>query len=252
MEFDFTKAAEVESIDVVPEQFRGAYIESDGKYVLSDSAKGLAEAISGLNKALKNERRATEQAKAAGEGAKAWLELGESPDAVKAQIQEMQEQVAKASDGKINLEKMKADMDKRIADAVGAKDGEIQTMRRSLEEHMVKSAAASALAEHKGSVDLLLPHVLSRARVVQDGGGYTVRVFDDAGDARGDGKGGFMGVAELVKEMKESPTFGRAFEASGTGGGGARPGSSGRGTPSRPNEPVTPMQRIRAGLQKRT
>tara|TARA_R110000803_G_scaffold28011_7_gene65101 strand:- start:4916 stop:5680 length:765 start_codon:yes stop_codon:yes gene_type:complete len=253
MEFDFSTAATVESLDTVPEAFRGAYAEATegGGFVIADSAKGLVDAVIGLNSAVKNERKNTETAKAKLTEFKPWQELGESPDAVKESIAELQKQIEASSDGKVNLDKMKADMERASAATILAKDAEVEGMRGSLNKYMVETQATRELADAKGAVDLLLPHVMGRAKVVQDGENYTVRVFDEAGDPRGDGKGGFMGVKELVAEMKNSPTFGRAFEASGNKGSGANPNGANRNVDRKSSQQLTPTERIKAGLESR-
>lgn len=54
MDFEFLKNPTVDSIDKVPEQFRGFYGEGEGGYVLQDSFKGTATAVDGLNKDRKS------------------------------------------------------------------------------------------------------------------------------------------------------------------------------------------------------
>ena len=63
MEFEFLKNPTVDSIDKVPEQFRGLYSEGEGGYVLNEGFKGTAGAIDGLNKSLKAARRDADEAK---------------------------------------------------------------------------------------------------------------------------------------------------------------------------------------------
>ena len=97
-----------------------------------------------------------------------------------------------------------------------------------------QAAATSAIAEAKGSVELLLPHVLANTRVKEtDDGDFVVEVVDAKGNVRiGDSKGAPMDLKGLVAEMRQHETFARAFEGdghSGTGkeadkGGGAKRG----------------------------
>ncbi|MNV90886.1 hypothetical protein D3C71_1853110 [compost metagenome] len=89
-----------------------------------------------------------------------------------------------------------------------------------------------------------------------DGDEYVVRVLDAAGDYRGDGKGGFMGVADLVRELKGSKDYGVAFESEAPSGGG-----KGNPPPSRQvqqqqvrqqeRESMTGTDKIAAGLRAR-
>ena len=94
-------------------------------------------------------------------------------------------------------------------------------METTLVEHLVGNVAKSAIAEHKGNELFLMPHIEKQAKVVKDeaSGKYVVRVLDGEGQFRGDGKGGFMGVGDLVGEMKANKQFGGAFESTQTGGG---------------------------------
>lgn len=255
MEFDFTTNQSLEDISVVPEQFRGAYAQgTDGVYAISETSKGLVDAISGLSKSLKAARR-----DAAQKGAKVdfsqLADFGDFQDldGVKAHLTDLQSQLAAAAGGKVNLDKMKADMEKAFATKEqGYKDGSAK-MQRTLEKYLIESTAVGALAANKGNAALLLPHVKNRVKVVEDGEDYVVRVLDDAGDFRGDGKGGFMTIADLVTEMKSHKDFAAAFESEAPRGSGAKPGTMERSAGQRQatGADATPHDRIRAGLAKR-
>jgi len=54
MEFEFN---EVESIDKVPEYFRGIYQENEGKFAVGENFKGVVESIRGLTQALSVARK---------------------------------------------------------------------------------------------------------------------------------------------------------------------------------------------------
>lgn len=112
--------------------------------------------------------------------------------------------------------------------------GESETLRNQLSDTLVTSAAAKAIAASKGSVDLLLPHVLRNTRMRQnEAGQFVVEVIDPDGNQRiGDAQGNPMTIPQLVDEMKASETFARAFEASGAAGTGAT-GSTPASTPAR-------------------
>ena len=252
MEFDFSSNATVKSLDDVPDWARPLYGEAaeDG-HPLRDELKATAAAYDGINKALASARKAEREMKRTKLGP--WLDLGESPDAIKAEMDDLREQLQSASKGKVNLDKMKADMDQNIAKSVAAKDAELAKMQRTLEKHMIDSDAIAAIAAEKGSVDLLLPHVRQQMRIMQDGEEWVRRVVDSAGDPRGNGQGGFMGPADLVREMKASESFGRAFDAparagAGTGANGANPGHH---RPANSTTTRTPLDKIGDGLKAR-
>lgn len=254
MEFDFSTNQEVEDINTVPEQFRGAYAEGEnGKFAVSETAKPLVEAVVGLNKSLSASRKDYKTLKGTAVDPKTlFSSLGdfEDADAVKAHIQELTDQVASKSN--IDPKKIKADIEKAFATEREELTGKNDKMKGTLEKYLIKSDAASALAAAKGNSALLLPHVMNMVKVVEDEGEYVVRVLDDQGDWRGDGKGGYMTVADLVTEMKASPTFGAAFESEAKPGTGKKPGSSAQ--PARTkvdsSEP-TSRSKISAGLAAR-
>lgn len=240
----------LEALDGVPQNFQNLYAKGDdGKFSLhADLAKKLD--VSGLTTALDKERKAN---KASKEGLTAWtkLGLGETVEDATNKLKELNER-ATNGDGKANWEKLKADLENGHAKALGDKDKEVQGMRKTLEEHLVDKEAVTAISELKGSAALLLPHVRSTVKVFEEGGKYVVRVVDKEGDPRGDGKGGFMGIKDLVAEMKASAEFGRAFEATGTGGGGKPPGSSKNGKEGggTGRDSMSSIDKIAAGLRK--
>lgn len=228
MEFNFAANQTVDSTDTVPEAFRGAYIpgegDNTGKFVLNPAIAGIATAMDGLNGALKKERTTVGELKKAKTADAVLKELGfESAEDATTKIGELRTQVA--AKGQVDPAKIKADIEATFeAERTGFKT-QLTEMETTLVEHLVGNVAKSAIAEHKGNELFLMPHIEKAAKVVKDDGTgkYVVRVLDADGQFRGDGKGGFMGVSELVGEMKANKQFGGAFE-SDQGGGGGRPG----------------------------
>lgn len=263
MEFDFEQNASVDTLDNVPAEYHGLYTKGqDNKFGIADFAKPIVDAYSGVAKALKSEQghkkilndenaRRRLALKAFEDLSK---ELGLEGDdltaAFKSHIADLTDKVKNGAEVKINLDKIKGDFQKQMDEMAQAKDGEITKMRASLERYLVDQAATAALAAEKGSVDLLLPHIQKSVKVVAEGEDFVVRVVDGAGDARSNGKGGWMSVADLVKEMKTQATFARAFESEAAGGTGHRPGSSGRPAPAQKAE-MTSVDKISAGLANR-
>jgi len=257
MEFEFLKNPTVESIDKVPEQFRGLYAEGEGGFVLNDSFKGTAGAIDGLNKSLKAARRDADEAKKNRPDLSGFAAVGQllgleeedatNPETLRAAVEKT---ISESKDGKVNWDKMKKDLEKGFQAQLQGKDGELQSMSKTLQKYLVTTAAVQAIAAQKGVPDLLLPHIQARTKVVKDGEDYVVRVVDESGDPRGNASGGFMTVEDLVKELKAHATFGRAFESETPSGSGVKPGT-GQQKPNGQRQELTPTQKIAAGLAKR-
>jgi hypothetical protein len=101
-----------------------------------------------------------------------------------------------------------------------------------------------ALAEAKGAVDLLLPHVLASTRTVEkEPGRFEVEVIDKDGNVRIDGKGNNMDIKGLVAEMRQSEAFGRAFDGTGHSGSGKQPGGGTGGSGTLKRSKMTTAQK---------
>jgi hypothetical protein len=137
-----------------------------------------------------------------------------SEDKVKAQIDAVKNQLVEKHTG----EKTKL-------------EGQLKTLTTQLEKIMIDAEASKAIAEQKGNVQLLLPHVRSSTRMRQtERGDYVVEILNDKGEVRlspAAGSTGPMTVTELVTSMKANQTFAPAFAGSGASGSGASGGGSG-------------------------
>ncbi len=247
MAFDFEPV--LDSLEEVPANFHTLYTQAEGgKFTLEGTlAKKLD--VTGLRTALDKERK---NARTASDALKGWqgLQLGETPEQAAARVQEWKESLAKGSEGKVNWDKMAAEMKTAHDRELGIKQQEIQAAVGTVERYLVESAAATALAAAKGSTVLLMPHVKAHTKVIQENGQYVVRVVDKDGDPRGDGNGGYMTIEALVAEMKSSTEFGRAFESSGQSGSGKQPGSSKQNGGATGSQNLTPVQKISRGLSQ--
>lgn len=205
----------VESIETVPEAQRGLYKETNGKFVLDVDGY---EDPAGLKSALVKEREA---AKTAAKQVQAWTALGKTPEEIQALVEaQTQAEAEKLSKGG-EWDKLKQQMADQHKAELGKKDERITTLTKSLERRLIDADATAAIAAAKGVPALLLPHVRGAVRVIEDGGDFKVQVVDAAGNPRVNGKGEFLSIADLVGEMRQSDVFGRAFDATGTTGGGA-------------------------------
>lgn len=222
MEFDFSANGTVDTLDKVPEQFRPVYSEDPAtkKFTVNPTMKGIVDALTGLNGALKNERKSTATLKGQKDVAAVIKETFglDTVEEVKAKLDELTTQVTEKS--KVDPAKIKADIEKTFDTERQTLKGANAKMQATLEKYLVDAAATGALAEAKGNVKLLLPIIKSQTAVVADGEEYVVRVKDAAGDYRGNGAGGFMTVADLVKELKASSDYGVAFASDAPAGGG--------------------------------
>lgn len=200
--FDFPPS--VTSADTVPEPYRALYAEKDGAFLLDDTlAKKLD--VSGLVSALDKERKT---AKDSERQLRAWTALGASPDEV--------------------AQRLGGAGDPRLA----AKDAELAKMRGTLERQLVDAAASAEVAALRGSPALLLPHLRAALKVVEDEAGqFVVRVVDAEGNPRGDQRGGYLTVKDLVAELRRSEDFARAFDGVGVSGGGMPPSGAAGGMP---------------------
>jgi len=251
MDFEF---APVDTIDKVPEQFRGIYAEAgDGKFAVNETFKGVAEAVTGLNRSL---RAARAEAKARTPVDLSPLaDFGTTPEEIKngidTKLTELQNELAKGGAAKLNLDKVRSEMADAHSKDLAKRDAREQALQNQLYGLLVENAATTAVAEAKGVPDLLLPFIKNQVKVIEEDGKFNVYVIDPAGDRRYSGiTGQPMSIKELVAEMKANEKFGRLFESEAPPGGGMRPG--GGGTPPRSSgAEMTSQEKIQAGLRKR-
>ena len=260
MDFDFEKNMNgLDSLEGVPEEYQGFYAKgTDGKFSVTDAWKGAFSALAGLSKSLRGSRKEAADLKKNKVDLKPWMELAAligvegdvTPETFRAGIEAVLEKVKSGGDIKVNMEKIRKEIQTKADETIAAKDGEIAGMNKAFAKHMIEAEATRAIAAEKGVPELLLPIVRTKAKVVKDGEDYVVRVLDDAGEVRGDGKGGWMTVESIVKELKASKSYGRAFESEQKGGGGTPPGGAHR--PGQPQQGErSANDKIAAGLKQR-
>jgi len=225
--------AVIDNLESVSEAIRGEYREGtakeglEGKFVLNvDAVGGFAlEDVSGLKKALGTERSTRENLE------KKVIKYKDiDPDKALEALAELEElkkiDPDKEADKLANtkFEAAKSQLVKKHGDELGERDRRIGSLESLVDKLARKQEAIAAIAEHKGSVDLLLPHVMNSTKTEVGDGDVKVRVLQEDGSDRVNGKGDPMSIREFVAEMKASDTFGRAFEASGASGSGMTSG----------------------------
>lgn len=253
--FEFPKVVDV--VTDVPEKYRGLYSkDAEGKFALDDELHKKVD-NSGLVTALDKERK---RAKDLDKQTAAWKALGlaDSPEEAQKLLEELAEETGEGGDGdgegkgridKRAIQKLKADAEAAITRTKGEYEGKLTALQKTLQNQMIDAEAKLAIAALKGVPALLLPIVKEKCMLIEENGKFEVRVVDAEGDPRGDGKGGFLTIKDLVAEMRQSDDYGRAFEADGKSGSGKQPGSNGKGGEKQPNK--TSIQMIESGLDKR-
>lgn len=245
MPFIFKK--QVTDINEVPVPLQSLYQKGETGYSLPDDVFQHVDPT-GFQSALDKERKA---AKEAAKALEPWRTLGEDPTSIQAQIAQLKEEAAKKDTTAGQFEKFKQEVavlhqkekDQLVAEKAG--------MERSLESYLIESEATRILSEAKGSPALLMPHIKSSVRVLNENGKYVVRVVDSEGDPRISAQtGNPLSLSDLVNELKGHAEFGKAFEPSGTTGSGMRPGNA--GTPRNPGDTskLSATEKIAMGLNR--
>ncbi len=111
----------------------------------------------------------------------------------------------------------------KLEEVTSTKDKELGSMLTSLESYLKDKEIISALAEAKGNVPVLMPHVSKFVKVVKDStGDFASRVIDAAGTTRITDTGSPMTISDFVTELKEKPEFkGDGLFAKDTQSGGS-------------------------------
>jgi len=224
----------LDSIDDAPEAIRDEYVEKDGKYVLNVEPVGgyALEDVTGLKSALGRERTTRENLE------KTVVKFKDlDPDKARTALEKLAEfesiDPAKEADKLANtkFEAAKAQLLAKHGEEIVQRDERIGKLTGSVDKLVRRSAAVQAIAEAKGSVELLLPHILGATRVKEnDAGEFTVEVIDAAGNVRiGNSAGEPMTLTGLLAEMRASEAFGRAFDGEGQSGSGKQIDNGGGG-----------------------
>ncbi|WP_302806422.1 hypothetical protein [Cloacibacillus porcorum] len=217
LKFRITKA----EWDGLDEGIRKLYGEKDGNYQLT--VDGLDDAAE-LKVALNKERqRASEFEKIV----KQWNGTGKKPEEVVEMLRKAAEEEEQRKKDKGEYESIITQLKESKSKELALKDEALKTMRQTLDSYLIDAEATRVLSESGGNATLLLPHVKKATQVVEDKGAYAVRVIGSDGNPRVNSKGEYLGIKELVEEMKENESFQCAFAPSDKKGGGA--GGSGGG-----------------------
>jgi len=233
----------VESLDAVPENYRGAYaeVEGGGAFELSTEAVGSFELVDtgNLKSALVKESGTVESLEKALAPFKRFEESGIGvDDALKAV-----ERIAEWDKGNIDNEaevvrRIDSVKQQMVAEHEAEKSGLVSTNEKlssKLRTLLIDNEAIKAIEARKGNVELLLPHVRQRVKVIEKDGDFGVQVLLESGEPAIDGAGNGIGIDALIKGFEEK--YPMAFKGAASSGGGApgagAPGAGGGKTKTR-------------------
>lgn len=234
----------LESLDGLSEEVKKQYKQTDGgKFVLDVEGIGGLELAdtSGLRSSLEKERDAHRKFEKEAKELKSKFD-GLNPDEAREALKKVEEfsnidpsdeAAKKVEELKSKIEKEFSAKEKQLLENHKKEKTELtsktENLFSQLRDAKIKSEAVKAITAADGSVDLLLPHVTSKARLAEDNDGkYRVEIIGDGEVARLSKKDPNkpMGFGELVEEMKNSDAYMPAFNGSNHKGAGL-PGSPG-------------------------
>jgi hypothetical protein len=200
--------------ELVPAALKDYYVEQeDGTFKLDTDIE--VEDVSGLKSALKKERQTVSD-----------LRKKVKVDITPEELEELREKAEAVNDSeevkRLTKELKKANTDRDNAIARSEK------LYKKLEKVTLESDAEKAIRDADGEPEVLLPHVLGRAALTEEGDEFSIVVRDAAGEPlmKG-GKAG--GLGDVVAELKAKPQFAGAFGGTGASGSGARSAPAGSG-----------------------
>lgn len=155
---------------------------------------------------------------------------GVDPDEFKKLKDAAAEAERKKAESEGDFKSLEKQLIERHTSELGARDQRISTLTSALEKRLIDADAAQVLAELKGSVKGLLPHIRPHLKVVEQDGEFVAVVVDSRGNPRiADGKGTPMTIKDLAEEFRADSDLARLFEGSGSSGGGASKSNAGGG-----------------------
>lgn len=215
-----------EVFDGLPDLIKAEYIQTDGNILLNVTPiEGFAlENVEGLKNSLAATRTERDNATTLSKQFE-----GITADEAKTAILKVKEYASFDPEQKV-AEGIKAQKEMIIAEhnkVVNSKDETINKLTGQVERHLIDSTATVALAEAKGNVTLLMPHIKDQVKMKEIDGNYVAQILDKNGNARiGDTQGNLMTMGQLVTEMKGNKEYASAFEGTGNSGTSTEPGGS--------------------------
>jgi hypothetical protein len=261
MEFDFNKNLVVDSLDPVPPDFQGLYVEADGKFKLNteDVTVGSAvKAITGLAGALTKARGDVQTLQKARVNLGALRDFGDTPDSILEAFNTKIKELEKAGKGKASedvekaVEAAKTALREAHAKELEGRETRITGLTSQLYKHLVTAEANSALT-FLGAIDpdLARPHLENQIQVAEEDGEFRVSVIDPkTKDPRYGPTGNPMALIELVTEMKSQEKYAPLFKSDSLSGGGKPPGGDKKRVVTSSKEQMSSTDKIAAGIRK--
>lgn len=248
----------VQDPNTIPEDYKELYkTQEDGTAaLLKDDPKitGAIKAIGGLRGSLAASRKEAADYKGQRADLSPLAEYGETIEGIAsnmaAKLEEMQVEVAKGSKAKVDVEQIKADLEKAFATKAESAEKRNKGLQAQLYDEIVTKEAVQAIAAAKGDAALLMPLVKGQVVVLEEDGKTNAFVVDDDGNRRYGESGNPMSVGELVSVLKGKHP--RAFESERKTGTGKPSDASNRlaGKPGDGQEKLS-TQKIADGITAR-
>lgn len=214
-----------EEFDALPEPHREFYKAAGDGHVLD--VEGVDDRAE-LKAAIEKERRAaTEAKKQTADLIAKYRDL--DPDKAREALTKLeeaeQEEAKKTGNFQAILDaankKWEAER-KQFQDLIAKKEVELADKEKVMQGIVVDQALTAAIAKHKGEPAILLPVIknLGEIKAVLEGESYVPKVFDKEGNPiLGDTKGNPMTPEQYVEQLRQNPTYARAFDGNGVNGG---------------------------------
>lgn len=245
------KFDDVDSIESVPSDFRVFYDEKDGKPVIREDMAATVGAFRSMSAALDKRSKELTEARAGKVDLSSLSDYGTTPDEIKetfdTKISELQNELSKGKDAKLNLDKLRNDMNMGFQEKTKKYEARIEGLTSFLHKTLVTEKATAEIASAKGDVELLMPFVSAKIKVQESDGEFSVFVVDDQGEQRFNHVGQPMNIKELVTEMKGNEKYGKLFASESPTGSGTTPGAA-RRTASPPTSTGNPVSKISQGI----
>jgi hypothetical protein len=256
MPFKFSENETVTDIDAVDESLRIFYVQGEGDdaaYTLREDMKATAVSWDNVNGANANIRKEIKALKSSKVDLSALAEYGETTAAILETFTGQKKELSDAldkKDGHVNPEKIRKEMAKSHAEALGKSDARADSYKDQLYKLIVTNKALEAIAEHKGDAELLIDMVTKQVRARDEDGELVARVMDEDGEPRIGGAGSLMTVPELVKSMKSEKKYAKLFDADVRSGSNP-PARRANGAPPATIDKIPAAQRIERALPGR-
>jgi hypothetical protein len=228
---------EIAALSEVHESIHDSYEKQGDKFVLKGFVPAeKVEDVGGLKSALQKERENSKKAAKELEALRSTLGDDFNPEEFKTLKEEKtkseQERAAKAGE----FDKLKVQLLDQHSKELDKRKQREQTLLQVLTVERIDKEAALVCSELKASAALLMPHIRSMTKLVEEDGQFHVRVLDAQGNPRVDAKGQFLGVRELLTEMRSNDVYSGAFAGTGKSGGGSAGGDGNGGGGGKPNQ----------------